>query len=171
MPRLPAHALRLARPAIWLAILLDLLYGAALIGFLVASFVAPGWPARPLHYDPATMHALLPLGLRTVEVLGLVMVGLVFVILRRLLAVVDSVRAGDPFVLENAMRLQTIAWCLLGIEVLRVAVWGIGEWVSIHEAGGAGFSVVPWLAILLLFVLAGVFMRGARMRDDLEGTV
>jgi hypothetical protein len=33
------------------------------------------------------------------------------------------------------------------------------------------FSFAPWLAVLLLFVLAGVFAHGARMRADLEGTV
>jgi hypothetical protein len=54
---------------------------------------------------------------------------------------------------------------------LRVVVAGIGAAVSIHKLGPGGFSVVPWLAILLLFVLAGVFARGARMRADLEGTV
>jgi hypothetical protein len=36
---------------------------------------------------------------------------------------------------------------------------------------GSGFSFAPWLSVLLLFVLAGVFTQGARMRDDLEGTV
>ena len=35
----------------------------------------------------------------------------------------------------------------------------------------AGFSVSAWLAILLTFVLARVFAEGARMREDLEGTV
>ena len=35
----------------------------------------------------------------------------------------------------------------------------------------AGFSVNGWLAVLLTFVLARVFAEGARMRDDLEGTV
>jgi len=34
-----------------------------------------------------------------------------------------------------------------------------------------GFSFAPWLAVLLLFVLARVFAEGARMRADLEGTV
>jgi hypothetical protein len=33
------------------------------------------------------------------------------------------------------------------------------------------FSLAPWLAVLLLFVLAGVFAHGTRLRDDLEGTV
>ena len=29
----------------------------------------------------------------------------------------------------------------------------------------------PWIAVLLLFVLARVFAQGARMREDIEGTV
>lgn len=33
------------------------------------------------------------------------------------------------------------------------------------------FSFTPWIAVLLLFVLARVFAHGARMREDLEGTV
>jgi hypothetical protein len=171
MPQLPAHALTLARPAILVATWLNLLYGAALVAFLVASFVITDWPAKPLGYDPATMHAQLPLGLRGVQMLGLMVVALVHLILRRLLAIVDSVRDGDPFVLANAARLQTIAWCLLGVELLRLAVAGIGTALAMKTTGSPGFSVAPWLAILLLFVLAGVFTRGARMRADLEGTV
>ena len=171
MTRIPTHALTLARPAIQVVTVLNLLYGCAILAFFIASFVIADWPVKPLGYDPATMHAYLPLGLRSVELLGLVVVGLVHLILRRLLAIVDSVRDGDPFVVDNARRLQTIAWCLLGIELLRLAVAAIGAAVAIQKVGDSGFSVVPWLAILLLFVLAGVFMRGARMRDDLEGTV
>jgi hypothetical protein len=34
-----------------------------------------------------------------------------------------------------------------------------------------GFSLTRWLAVLLLFVLARVFEQGARMREELEGTV
>jgi hypothetical protein len=171
MTRLPTHALALARPAIQVLTVLNLLYGCAILAFFIASWVVPDWPAKPLGYDPATMHAYLPMGLRTLQLLGLVLVGLVHLILRRLLAIVDSVRDGDPFVVANALRLQTIAWCLLGIELLRLAVTGIGTAVSIKALGSNGFSLGPWLAILLLFVLAGVFMRGARMRADLEGTV
>lgn len=33
------------------------------------------------------------------------------------------------------------------------------------------FSFTPWIAVLLLFVLARVFAHGAQMREDLEGTV
>jgi hypothetical protein len=171
MPRTPTRALTLARPALQLATVLNLLYGLAILSFFIASFVIADWPVKPLGYDRATMHAYLPLGLRSVELLGLVTVGLVHVILRRLLAIVDSVRVGDPFVVDNAKRLLTIAWSLLGIELLRVVVAAIGAAVAIHKVGDSGFSVAPWLSIVMLFVLAGVFMRGARMRADLEGTV
>jgi hypothetical protein len=33
------------------------------------------------------------------------------------------------------------------------------------------FNFTRWLGVLLLFVLARVFEQGARMRDELEGTV
>ena len=38
-------------------------------------------------------------------------------------------------------------------------------------AAGASLVFAPWLAVLLLFVLARVFDQGARMRADLDGTV
>jgi hypothetical protein len=84
------------------------------------------------------------------------------------------VRAGDPFIALNAGRLQAIAWTLLALQVLSLVVGAIAKSVStrahpldIH----AGFSTGGWLAVLLTFVLARVFAEGARMRDDLEGTV
>jgi hypothetical protein len=171
MPPLPARTPTLARHAIQVATLLNLLYGVGLLAFFVASFVIADWPMKPLGYDRTTMDPNLPLGLRAVELLGLTVVVLVHRILRRLLAIVDSVRDGDPFVVENALRLRSIAWSLLGVELLRLAMAGIAAAVAIPRIGVGGFALAPWLAILLLFVLAGVFMRGARMRADLEGTV
>jgi hypothetical protein len=170
MAAIPTRALALARPAIQVLTVLNLFYGGAILAFFIASWVLPDWPAKPLGYDLATMHAYVPMGLRMVQVLGVVLAVLVHLILRRLLAIVDSVRDGDPFVVANALRLQTIAWCLLGIELLRLAVIALGYVVSIPDLGN-GFSLASWLAILLLFVLSGVFTRGAHMRADLEGTV
>jgi hypothetical protein len=123
------------------------------------------------------MHAAdpaLPLGLRAIMVIGLVGIAIVHVILRRLLAIVGRVRGGNRFISENVGRLQAIAWGVLGIEALRLMVAAISRAVStatqpVHM--GSGFSFAPGLAVLLLFVLAGVFTQGARMRDDLEGTV
>jgi hypothetical protein len=95
-------------------------------------------------------------------------------VLRQLLAIVDTVRDGDPFVPGNARRLQVIAWWVLAGEGLRLLVaaiaWGASSPAQALDVG-VGFSLAPWLAVLLLFVLARVFAAGARMRDDLEGTV
>jgi hypothetical protein len=59
---------------------------------------------------------------------------------------------------------------VLVLEVLRMIVIAITS--AVWEPGRLGsFSFAPWLAVLLLFVLARVFAEGTRMRGDLEGTV
>src|SRR5260221_2860452 len=115
-------------------------------------------------------HPLLGQGLRAIVVVGLVGAAIVRTILRRLLAIVDTVRVGDPFILDNAGRLEAIPWHVLALEGLRVVVAAIAAGVS-EPQRIAAFSFAPWLAVLLLFVLAGVFAQGARLRADLEGTV
>ena len=63
---------------------------------------------------------------------------------------------------------------MLAGEVLRLAI-GATAWAASSPAQGldldTGFSLAPWLAVLLLFVLARVFAEGTRLRDDLAGTV
>lgn len=58
--------------------------------------------------------------MRAVAVLGLVTIPLNYVLLKRLLAIVETVRAGDPFVAANALRLQAIAWvmCFSTLEAI-----------------------------------------------------
>ena len=114
------------------------------------------------------------MGLRAVAVLGLAVVPLNYSILKRLLAIVETVRGGDPFVVANASRLQAIAWMLLALQLLSVVIGTIGKAVSTPEHPvhlDAGFSINGWLAVLLTFLLARVFAEGARMREDLEGMV
>jgi hypothetical protein len=96
------------------------------------------------------------------------------VILKRLQAMVDTVRAGDPFVAPNADRLNVIAWTMVGQQVIGLIISAIERMISTpaHPIDlDAGFSVTGWLAVLLTFLLARVFAEGTRMRDDLEGTV
>jgi len=86
----------------------------------------------------------------------------------------QTVRAGDPFVVANASRLQAIAWLLLGQQILSVVIGLIGKYIStpghpLHL--DAGFSPSGWLAVILTFVLARVFAEGTVMRENLEGTV
>jgi hypothetical protein len=114
------------------------------------------------------------MGLRAVAVVGLICVPLYYAILKRLLAIVETVRAGDPFVAANAQRLQAIAWVLFALQCLGFVVGAISKAISTpgHPIDlDAGFSLNGWLAVLLTFLLAHVFAQGTRMRDDLEGTV
>jgi hypothetical protein len=114
------------------------------------------------------------MGLRTVAALGLATIPLNYVVLKRLLAIVGTVREGDPFVAANASRLQTIAWLLLALQLFSIVIGAIGKAVStpahpVHL--DAGFSINGWLAVLLTFLLARVFAEGTLMREDLKGTV
>src|SRR5215472_4404191 len=114
------------------------------------------------------------LALLVVAVLGLVGIPLNYAVLKRLLAIVLTVRAGDPFVAANAYRLQAIAWALLALQLLSLVIGAIGKAVSspahpVHL--DAGFSISGWLAVILTFLLARVFAEGTLMREDLEGTV
>lgn len=124
---------------------------------------------QPPRIDPAW---LVP-ALRLWFLLALPMAAAVHVLLSRLLAMVDTVRSGDPFVPENAARLKTIAWCVLAIQLLHLA---FGVMAATVNAAGSNvewtFSgMTGWVAVLLLFVLARVFEEGTRMREDLETMV
>lgn len=149
-------------------------YGLGILGLLLASLVVPSLLFEGLGVRPAAGRETLVLGMRTIMVIGLAAVPLASVVLSRLRAIVDTVREGDPFVAANAERLQSIAWAYLGLELLHVAVGVVAA-----SSGSAAqpldvnwrFSFTPWVAVLLLFVLARVFDHGARMRADLEGTV
>jgi hypothetical protein len=170
MTRTSARALAVTRPVIQGLTVLNLLYGLILAGLLGFSFFIEGWPERPLGLDLVSKHPQLSLGLRSIVLIGVIGALIVHTILRRLLAIVDTVRGGDPFILDNARRLDAIAWSVLALEVLRLIVAAIAS--AVWEPGRIeAFSFAPWLAVLLLFVLAGVFAHGARLRDDLEGTV
>ena len=95
-------------------------------------------------------------------------------ILKRLLAMIRTVRVGDPFVAANADRLQAIAWLSVVLQLISITIGGIGKAISTPEHPfhlDAGFSLNSWVAILLIFVLARVFAEGTLMREDLDGTI
>ncbi len=175
MNRTASRALAITRPVIQVLTVANLVYAAGITALLVSSFVRPDWPWVPLGLDVEGPDSTIPSALRTVMVLGLVGAGLVHSILRRLLAIVDTVRAGDPFVADNVQRLQSIAWHVVGLELLRMAVHLVyGNFASQGTTQvdlGDAFVYTSWLAVLLLFVLSGVFAQGTRLRSDLEGTV
>ena len=164
------RALAVARPVIRGLIFFNFVYAIGIAALLAFSFFIEGWPQRPLGFDLTHAHPMAGTGLRAIVVVGVIGAAIVHTILRKLLAIVDTVRAGDPFILDNARRLDAIAWRVLGLEGLRLIVAAIAA--AVWEPGRFdAFSFAPWLAVLLLFVLAGVFAYGARMREDLQGTV
>ena len=109
---------------------------------------------------------------RLLFVLDVPMVAASHVLLSRLLAIVETVRAGDPFVPENAARLRTIAWCMLVHQLLQLT---FGVMAANLRAAGADvdwtFSMSGWVAVVLLFVLARVFEEGTRIRAELEAMI
>ena len=167
-------ALSASRPALRFLIMLNWVYGAAILIGLLASIAAEVPVMTALGITPSAETEPLIRGMRAIALLGLASIPLHYVFLRRLLDIVESVRGHDPFIGQNAYRLRAIAWALLGLQLLSLVIGAIARFVSTatHPLQlDAGFSTGGWLAVLLLFVLARVFAEGARMRDDLDGTV
>lgn len=174
MPRPNPDALTLIRRLLRVLIILNQLMGIGILALLVATLVAEGPVMGALGVPASERTARLVLGMRVIMVLGIAAVPIAHVVLTRLLTIVRTVGEGDPFVIENAGRLQRIAWAVLGLELLHLAIGAVAAGASTSETPLGidwNLSVTRWLAVLLLFVLARVFEQGARMRDDLAGTV
>ena len=166
-------ALPIAYALLRLLVVLNWVMAAAILVLLIA-MPNERWIMEAFKLSPSPDAERLVMGLRAAAILGLAVVPLNYFVLTRLLAIVETVRAGDPFVGANASRLQAIAWALVALQVLSVMIGAIGRSVStpahpVHL--DAGFSINGWLAVLLTFLLARVFAEGAHMREELEGTV
>lgn len=112
------------------------------------------------------------LGMQLLLVIGLIWVPLAHFLLTRSIAIIETVRHGDPFVAENAERLRRMAWVFLVLQLIDLVSNAIAAVTSDADHNIEwSFSIAGWFAVLLLFVLAQVFAHGARMRDDLEGTI
>jgi hypothetical protein len=102
--------------------------------------------------------------------------GIYFLVLLR--RIVNSVGEGDPFAPVNADRLTLMGWIAVISELASIPIAALGAWIEgiggeandsltfdvSFDGGGIGL-------ILVLFILARVFRKGAEMREDLEGTV
>jgi hypothetical protein len=166
-------ALPIAYVVLRILLVLNWLVGAAIVALLL---LTPNeqWIMTAFKLSPGPEAERLVMGLRAIAVVGLASIPLNYVVLKRLLAMVHTVRAGDPFVAANARRLQVISWALLALQLLSLVIGAIANGVSTpaHPVDvDAGFSISGWLAVLLAFVLARVFAEGTLMREDLEGTV
>ncbi|SFF79465.1 Protein of unknown function [Novosphingobium sp. CF614] len=127
---------------------------------------------------PSTPTAPLVAALCGVLLLAIALLATVFLILLLLKRIVDTVGEGDPFVPDNALRLTRMAWLSLVVQLVAIPLTGIGMWLDRVSDGHSGEVQVDGglsgnglLLMLILFILARVFRKGAEMRAELEGTV
>jgi hypothetical protein len=174
MSQLYSAALPIAYVVLRILIVANWVVGALILALLAYTFIDQPWTMRALGVADFPDAQAVMMGMRAIAALGVLAVPLNYIVLRRLLSMVETVRTGDPFIAANADRLRTIAWTLLSLQLLSLAIAAIAKVISTPEHPfelNAGFSITGWLAVVLTFVLARVFAEGAVMREDLEGTV
>jgi hypothetical protein len=172
-PALPG-ALSLARGVLRALIPANVIYGGLILALLIASLIAPATVFSALGVGQLAENGGLVTAMRAIMVFGIAAAACAHRILDPLLAIVETVRGGDPFDRANARRLNAIAWAVLVLEVLRAITALTAGSVSSAAPGldiGWSLDLTRWITVLLLFVLARVFEHGTRLRDDLEGTV
>ena len=116
---------------------------------------------------------LMPL-LLAVFALGILVLGLLWTVMRKLLAIIASVEISNPFIHANALRLKAIGWMMIALQLVGIPMAilaGHAADMFGESDTGLDISLNGILAILLVFILAGIFERGAEMREELEGTV
>src|SRR5260370_907492 len=109
--------LTLSRRVLRLLTKLNLLMGALILALLIASLIAESWVMRALGVRPAPGNSMLFVGMRLIMVIGICAVPITHVVLTRLLAIVDTRKVGNPFVIANAVPLQTIAGAILDLVI------------------------------------------------------
>ena len=167
-------ALPTAYVVLRILIVLNWIYGVAILGLVIFANANPAWFMRAIDVPAGLEPQPIMIGLTAIATLGVLAVPLNHLILTRLLRIVETVGRGDPFVAANAYRLNGIAWVLLALQLLSMVIGFIGKTISSMDFPlhlDAGFSINGWLCVVLAFVLARVFAEGALMREDLEGTI
>jgi hypothetical protein len=100
--------------------------------------------------------------------------GLTIQFLRKLIAMIDSVGLGSPFVPENVARLRVMAWLVSAMQAMELLSLPLTPWLRRAFANPhffVAFSLAGLVTALLLFTLARVFEQGTRLAEDDEGTV
>src|ERR1051325_2263636 len=104
-PASSSAALPIAYVVLRVLIVLNWLMAVAIV-VLLAAFPTRQWIMTSLHLSPSPGADRVVWGMRAIAVLGVAVTPLNYIFLRQLLDIVQTVRAGDPFIAENAMRLQ-----------------------------------------------------------------
>ena len=95
--------------------------------------------------------------------------GVMLFIVNRLLEILKTLRFGSPFVRENAVRFRQVGYALLLGEGAKIAFGILGAIFDAELKGGT--ELTTWIAIVAVFVLAEVFLEGAKMKEEQDLTV
>jgi hypothetical protein len=113
-------------------------------------------------------------GIVSLQVLAAAAAVFAFYFFRHLYRIIDTVGDGDPFVPANARRLMAMGWIALVSHILAIPLNMTSRYLETYSSRFEvefGISFAGLLLALVCFILARVFREGARMREDLEGTV
>lgn len=155
-------------------------FGASLAAIALTTLALPLPPVQQqiadLHLAPGVSTWAFTGRLLAMIALAGAVLGTVFFFLRNLRRILDTVRAGDPFVPVNAQRLGRMGWLMVALTLSISALPPTVAWINalLREPGvaeGFEFQIEGLLLALVLFILARVFRHGTAMRNDLEGTV
>jgi len=111
---------------------------------------------------------------------GLVFAGLAIAVGWLLFQLLRSTESGEPFTTRNVRRINTIALIFGAGGILAQYAEGFADsMVTItrrlpttpNQFFGFSFSLEPLVAMLVILLLAEVFRRGVKLRDDVEGLV
>lgn len=162
-------------------LLVFLIMGFVAFGGVILALVSVGLPlfwtealAELAKEKPGIDTSSLLPSLLSIFALAILMLGLVWAMMRKLLAIIDSVEDGNPFIKANAIRLRVIGWIMVGVQIIGLPLaTAAGNVADLFGENDVGFDppLNGVLAILLVFILAGIFERGTEMREELEGTI
>jgi hypothetical protein len=164
----------LSRRVLKVLLVLNWVFVAFFALLLVALILGGGQAVAALsRVYPPDQAAVLARAVAWMAALGIAAGFAVHVLFRRMLAIVATAIAGDPFTLDNAQRLRAVGWALLFIQILDLGFGLLSVMVEMRTGERLGWSpsVGGWIAVLMVFVLARVFEQGSRMRDELAMTV
>jgi len=164
----PTRLFSITRICIQIARVFNVVFGVGMVPvfFALRAGVLERMPNAVLIADPSPERKLFAAS--TIVVALFIGSILLAPLLKRLLAIVDSARTGDPFVPENGQRLRHIGWLLLAIYV----VWSVALSVALgRDIKLPPISFLGIVTVLMIFVIARIFETGSAMRAELKDTV
>lgn len=145
---------------------------ASFIGLSVAAVVMPFLPliASVAGGDKLDLHIDGGFSGHYVKVMRyFVAFGVMLFIVNRLLEILKTLRFGSPFVRENAVRFRQVGYALLLGEGAKIAFSVLAMIFDVEVE--LRTELTTWVAMIAVFVLAEVFLEGAKMKEEQDLTV